>query len=859
MWPISPVSLRFTSPLSCHIRHSLRSFTSVAPARTKELTLGGLGVGLAAVALAAPWKPEYHEQLSITDYKILHLKHQATGYETEEYKAARKVVHARCAERILDLCKKNGGIFIKAGQHITSLKPMIPAEYTDTLSVLQDRAPFRPLSKMEIVFKGEFDGRRPRELFAEFEEVPIAAASIAQVHRARTKSGEIVAVKVQYEDVSRLFSTDMWTFQTLSDLISSMFPEFEFSWIVSEFRDNVEKEFDFRNEARNGEETRRRFEHRAHELSVPGILWEYTTKRVLTMEYVHGVKVNDVEGIKAMGVDPRWVGRLLLEVFAEMIFCHGMFHGDPVRIVSNGCVILHVQYAHPKRYIPPASNQHAGNAFVAINPTTRRPQLVLIDHGLYRQLSTDFRLNYCHLWHSLLLNDAAGLETSAANLGVGRYATVLSFLFTGRSPDAAVPLSHELSHADRRRAAQHLRRRVGVTMNDIFVFLEHLPREMLVVFRVSHMVNALHRELGGHKVERFEVNARFATMGLWCETAEEMSSRDAWRTHAVLERTRPWRRSWWLYGGAPDFGRSIGFVKDLCVIWLRVWVLEVVLSIWQWWNEVEDVDVDATATVAKAVPHHGFLGHRAVVQQLPQLLGVQFGQPDSAPQPRGHLHIGVAFETAHMERIPGVTAYGLRIPLGHTVGEQFDHASGSAAQFRVLDYGNDELARVLGVPLLVVGDANEFGDGVELARQTPYERSVDGGNESVVFDLTHWEAVRVEGSREHERIEGGVGAEVFCAAGNHVRGVESLGEEGEWDVFGDVNVGFVVAFGVEMVDEELCGEGVGSRFEGEMDCVGVNSGGGLEEVEKVARGHGEDGLVHSAGLGRISLAGKGHG
>ncbi|CAO3692978.1 unnamed protein product [Umbelopsis ramanniana] len=498
--------------------------------------MSALGIATASYVVAVAWDADYPlsmaaigafrttttfltGSLCMADYKLLHYRYYFAGYDSDEYQSARKVVHARTAQQLLSLCRLHGGIYIKAGQHIASLNFVLPNEYTETLSVLQDRAPFHPYDEVEKTFYDDF-GKRIPEVFSMFEERPLAAASIAQVHRAQIReTGELVAVKVQHADVSRLFGVDMWTMESLTSLAHELFgSDFELTWIVGEFRKNVETEFDFQNEAKNAQETMERFQHRKNECG------------------------------------SKWVGRILEDVFAEMIFCHGIFHCDP----------------------------HPGNMLVYRAPDTHQAKLVLLDHGLYRSIPNNYRLAYCELWRALLSADYNMLQRAATNLNVPRFADMMSILFTGRlitptSSAAATTtssLSKELTKEERRAARKELSK--GYNVNDVFYFLENVPRELLLIFRVSHMVNSIHRQLGAWKGERFEIYAKYATRGFWCETRDELDKQPTQRTG--------WKSRWYLFGGAPNLKRSMQYLREVIGMRIRLLITEAALFLIEWWR-----------------------------------------------------------------------------------------------------------------------------------------------------------------------------------------------------------------------------------------------------------------------------------
>lgn len=472
--------------------------------RFGHLLLGGQGIVRSSRALGT-------FAVNSADYKLCSLQNSlppqvfrrkcdASKKESHSNDRLEKL-HKRSADRILWLCETNRGVYIKAGQFVATLH-QLPQEYRSTLSVLQDQARGRPFKVIDKVFKKEF-GRSAKEIFLEFEEKPIAAASLAQVHRAKLHDGREVAVKVQYPGLERQVATDISTMAILSKAVNWFFPEYQISWMVPQFQDNLGQQLDFVREGRNAQETAINFLHKP-EVQIPNIHWDLTTRRILTMDFMRGCKVDDVDGIKAQGINPLKVATLLVEVFAEMVFCHGHLHGDP----------------HPGNVLI----RKAAQPF----PSGRDFELVLLDHGLYRELDEKFRLDFCHLWKALILCDERGVERWGQVLGAGKYSRYLPALFTSRS-FASKAQWGEAMPKDEAKALQK-----QLNLADLSAIVDNLPDDLFLVLRTDNLIRAHIKKLGAKPKLRLVINGRYAVQGLAWRNApahDSMSNaliRQAW-------------------------------------------------------------------------------------------------------------------------------------------------------------------------------------------------------------------------------------------------------------------------------------------------------------------------------------------
>ncbi len=255
----------------------------------------------------------------------------------ESYARVTQDKHRRNARRIEVAILSLRGLFIKVGQLISIMANFLPDAFRDELQRLQDQVPPRPYKDIEARLREELGGRAPGEVFAEFSPTPVASASIGQVHRARLTTGEDVAVKVQYPDIEKIVRTDLRALKRIFGILRWFMPDYGFDTIYSEVREMVLAELDYRREAAAIELVAANFAARAGDpahqppLSVrfPRVMAQYSTARVLTTEWMEGVKVADLERLAATNVDRRATARLCVEAYCQQIFIDGLYHADP--------------------------------------------------------------------------------------------------------------------------------------------------------------------------------------------------------------------------------------------------------------------------------------------------------------------------------------------------------------------------------------------------------------------------------------------------------------------------------------------------------------------------------------------------
>ncbi|MED4225252.1 2-polyprenylphenol 6-hydroxylase [Neobacillus cucumis] len=233
-------------------------------------------------------------------------------------------------ERLRLFLEELGPTFIKIGQIVSTRPDVIPSEIIQELEKLQDQVPHFPFAEVKKIIEQEFE-QPIEESFEEFSEFPLAAASIGQVHYASLLSGERVAVKVQRPNIQHMIETDLEILQDLARLAESRLEwaiRYQIREIVTELAQSIRQELDYENEGRNSERIARQFKDNP-KVTIPKINWDYTTSKVLTMEYIEGIKLNETEKLERDGYDKKVLAERVVHTVFQQILLDGFFHGDP--------------------------------------------------------------------------------------------------------------------------------------------------------------------------------------------------------------------------------------------------------------------------------------------------------------------------------------------------------------------------------------------------------------------------------------------------------------------------------------------------------------------------------------------------
>ncbi len=274
-----------------------------------------------------------------------------------------KKFHSKTAQQLVKLAVRQQGLILKAAQFFGSRADIMREEYVFALSLLQDRVPPRSWNEMQPLIEKELDGK-VESVFKEFDTTPVASASLAQVYKAKTLNDELVAVKVQYPKIDKIVYWDIEIIDFLAKLWSKVETIVDFRPIVTDLKANAPDEIDYFHEGKSAEKIKEMLnKEKVDYVEIPNIFWNLSTKKVLTMSYIEGIKITNIAELNKLGIHSEIVADQLIDLYNIMILKLGAFHADP----------------------------HPGNLFVIPSNGIDELKIGLVDFGLSKFLKNEFR------------------------------------------------------------------------------------------------------------------------------------------------------------------------------------------------------------------------------------------------------------------------------------------------------------------------------------------------------------------------------------------------------------------------------------------------------------------------------------
>ncbi|MEJ7861840.1 MAG: AarF/ABC1/UbiB kinase family protein [Pyrinomonadaceae bacterium] len=331
------------------------------------------------------------------DFMLLLRRHFIGNEANKEINHEKQAVWLK--ENLIEL----GPTFIKIGQSLGTRADLLPLPFVKALGELQDNVPSFPNSIAFARIEKEL-GRKINEVYAEFDVEPIAAASLGQVYRAKLFTGEEVAVKVQRPNLNTTIKGDIEILRKVAKF-AERFPSLnenaDWAGMLREFDETIHEEMDYSAEGKNAERFRESFKEWTN-VHVPTIYWNATSEKVLTMEFINGDKVVELEKLKARGVSPEKVNRLLIKTYLKQLLEDGFFHADP----------------------------HPGNLLVM--PDGR---LAFFDFGMVGRISPQLQSKMIDAFFHVVAKDPAGIAQDLIDL---------DFMKPGTNPDAVRPVVEKM-------------------------------------------------------------------------------------------------------------------------------------------------------------------------------------------------------------------------------------------------------------------------------------------------------------------------------------------------------------------------------------------------------------------------------
>ena len=405
--------------------------------------------------------------------------------------------HLKAANITVKALEKNGGVFIKLGQHIGAMSYILPLEWTQTMVPLQDHCPESSLDDIDRMFAKEIPGEDLTTYFEWIDDEPLGVASLAQVHRAKLKQGtkEVVAVKFQHPQLQEFVSVDVMMTKFVFATLDKVFPQYSLVWLADELHSSIYDEINFNKEAQNAELTAKFFNKnkklkRATSVRVPKVLLH--KDRVLIMEYIGGARLDDPTYLEDHNIKRNEVSESLAHIFNSMIFTKDAgIHCDP----------------------------HMGNLSIRTCKPTKENgyhnyEIVLYDHGLYRYPDLKTRRNYAKFWLSLLRHDQNEMRKWSYELAgiTDDEFPLFAAAITGRSVESA--LNYDIDSVRGNDEIEIMRKRMldkasmpadlegtstqgeeNKLLKQLMKILAHIPRIVILLLKTNDLTRYLDESL----------------------------------------------------------------------------------------------------------------------------------------------------------------------------------------------------------------------------------------------------------------------------------------------------------------------------------------------------------------------------
>ncbi|KAH7846656.1 hypothetical protein Vadar_016567 [Vaccinium darrowii] len=385
-------------------------------------------------------------------------------------------LHERNAKRVLSLMIELEGLWVKLGQYLSTRADVLPKAYITQLKQLQDSLPPRPVDEVCQTIEKEL-GQSMDDLFSDFVKAPLATASIAQVHRATLRDGQEVVVKVQHQGVKTIILEDLKNAKSIVDWIAWAEPHYDFSPMIDEWCKEAPKELDFNHEAENTRTVFRNLDCKGNssdrnpancvDVLIPEVI--QSTEKLLILEYMDGIRLNDTESMEALGVDKQKLVEEITRAYAHQIYVDGFFNGDP----------------------------HPGN-FLVSKQAPHRP--ILLDFGLTKLLSSPMKQALAKMFLASAEGDHAALLSAFEEMGLRlrldmpeQAMEVTSVFFRNSTPSSEARENMKSMAEQRTKNLKALQEKTKLNQKEAQRFnpVDAFPGDIVIFTRVLNLLRGL--------------------------------------------------------------------------------------------------------------------------------------------------------------------------------------------------------------------------------------------------------------------------------------------------------------------------------------------------------------------------------